>query len=264
MKRSVISLTAAAAAAFIGQASAQTVIQFGGDHDHLQDGGRPQDGAWTSAVGAEQIIQWNGVNYNSATGVFGNFGTAGTLANLGVGASLTSVGPEAVTLTTRALDATDTTSITTGVTGSPNLLGVNAGVPNDGVKFEADFAESWTFDFDQDVTWISMISAAMDFNLERFGIDIGNTGTNDYEWNRSAGFIVGSGIVDTVDFGGPDEYLATFASPITLPAGTDVRISGAQGAISLEGLVISIPEPSSFALLAGILALGSIAMRRRS
>lgn len=245
------SLLAAAAAL-----SAQTTIQFGGDTSHLTDGTSTEDINWNAAVGADQIIQWNGVNSNG-----GSFGASGTLANQGLSATLTSLGAENLVLTTRGLSADDITGIQTSAIGSPNSMGVNSGNDNVAPQFEAAFNETWTFDFSQDVRITNMIGVGMGFDGERFGIDIGADGSYEFEWNRM-GFVVGTGVVAASGFGGGQEYLASFDTGV-ISAGTDITIAGLQGVIGLQALVVVIPEPSSFAMLIGASALGLVLLRRR-
>lgn len=251
-------LAAAALTALVSAiASAQASIQFGGDIDHLID----PDANWVSQIGADQIIQWNGVNSDG-----GSFNASGTMVDQGVGATLTSLGAENLVLTTTGISATNTTAgfPLTSAAGSPNVLGVQAFSGEDAAKFNIGNTEAWTFSFNQDVTLDHMIGAAMDFDGERFGIDIGNDGSYEYEWNRSDGFTVGAGSVTAATFDPvTNRYVATPDGGITLPAGTDVTVEGLQGNIGLHGLVVTVPEPSAFAMLAGIGALGLLFMRRR-
>ena len=203
------------------------------------------------------MIQWNGVN-----SVNQNFGNAGTLNNQGAGATLTSLGSENIVLTTRGLSSTDTDGLLTFSTGRPQILGINSDNDNNAAQFESNFSEIWTFDFSKDVVFEQMVANAMGFDGETFGIDIGADGSYEYEWNRT-GFTTGTGTVVAVSFGAADEYLATFGSGFSVPAGTDIAIAGLAGSIGIEALVISVPEPSSYALFAGILAMTGVVIRRR-
>lgn len=258
MKMNLPLVAAALTALVPAIASAQVSIQFGGDVAHLID----PDANWVSQIGADQIIQWNGVNSDG-----GSFNASGTMVDQGVGATLTSLGAENLVLTTTGISATNTTAgfPVTGAAGSPNVLGVQANdTGDDSAKFNVGNTEAWTFSFNQDVTIDHMIGAAMDFNLERFGIDIGGDGSYEYEWNRSAGFTVGAGSVTAVSFAPVNNrYVATPDGGIDLPAGTDVTVEVLQGNIGLHGLVVTVPEPSAFAVLAGIGALGLLIFRRR-
>ncbi|MEX0324571.1 MAG: PEP-CTERM sorting domain-containing protein [Puniceicoccaceae bacterium] len=240
-------------------ASAQVIIQFGGDATHLTDGTSAADIAWASAIGADQVIQWNGVNSDG-----GSFGSAGTLANQGVGASLNSLGAENLILTTIALSAANETTLQTSATNLPNFVGVDSGADSAAAQFESGQAETWTFNFNQDVTFIGMISVAMAGAGEVFGIDIGADGSDEYRWDN-VDFNIGSGTVSAGGFGGTAEYYATFAGGgVAISAGTDIKIYSVNGSIGLEGLVVSaVPEPSTFALLAGIATLGLVIYRRR-
>lgn len=259
MKLRFLSAAAGFAALLPALAPAQQVtIQFGGAAAHLTD----PDTNWVSQIGASQVIQWNGVNSDG-----GGFNASGTLVEQGVGATLTSLGSENLILTTTGISAINLGPgyPLTDAGGSPNLLGIKANDTDDRLKFEAKNEEKWTFSFNQDVTLNHMVGAAMAFNLERFGIDIGNDGTYEYEWNRSAGFIVGSGLVSAASYaGGGNRYVASPTDGIAIPANTEVTIAGLQGAIAIESLVVTtIPEPSTYALLAGFGALGLIILRRR-
>jgi hypothetical protein len=235
--------------------SGQT-IQFGGDVSHITDGTTAEDTAWQSAIGADQIIRWDGVNSDG-----GGSGASGTLHSQGVGATLTSLGAEDLVLTTRAVSAT-TGPTTTFAYGNPNYLGVDSGGDTYGAQFESNFSEAWVFDFSKDVTLNSMIGLGLAFNGQKFGIDIGNDGSYEYEWTRT-GFTEGSGSVVGSAFGGTNEYLASFTTGIAISAGTDIKITSINGYIGLEGLVVTVPEPATYALLAGALALASVMVRRR-
>lgn len=256
MKKYILTTAVAGSLFTTASLSAQASIQFGGDAGHITDGTRPADIAWNSAVGADQIIQWNGVNSDG-----GSFSASGSLANAGVGATLTSLGAEDVVLTTRGLSADDTTGIQTSLIGSPNIMGVDSGTDLEAKQFEAAFNETWTFDFSQDVTLTNMISVGMGFDGERFGIDINADGSYEFAWNRT-GFTVGTGTVALSEFGGSQEYLATFDTGV-ISAGTDITIAGLQGNIGIQALVVAIPEASTFAMLSGAAALGWVMLRRR-
>lgn len=259
-------IKAVALSALIPAVSTGTIIvQFGGDAAHTSDAD------WISQIGGDQIIQWNGVNSDG-----GSFGSSGTMVNQGIydagppesGGKLTSLGTENLILTTTGISATNTTSgfPTTGAAGAPNVLGVQANdTGDDAAKFNIGNTESWTFQFNKDVTLLYMVGAAMDFDLERFGIDIGDDGTNEYEWNRSAGFTVGSGSVAAVTYDPvANRYVAMPTGGIAIAANTDVTISVEQGNIGLQALVVEVvPEPSTFALLAGLGVLGLVVVRRK-
>jgi hypothetical protein len=266
MKIPFLSAAAGFAALVPALAFAQVSIQFGSRTEFST--GYPD---WTTQIGADQIIQWNGRNSDG-----GAAGASGTLAGEGVGASLTSLGAENLVLTTTSISTTAAPAVGFPITGffafnlnsepAAGLLGVKSGTSEDGAKFSV--GESWTFSFNQDVVLEKMVGA-LQFNLLRFGIDIGNNATYDYEWNRSAGFTVGSGTVAPVAYGegtsqSPSElYVATFTNGIAIPGGTEVTITSLNGDISLDSLVVTvIPEPSTYALLFGIGALGLIVYRR--
>lgn len=258
--------TLAGLTALLPALASAIVIQFGSLTEFSTDP------TWETQIGADQIVQWNGKNSGG-----GAVGSSGTLVDQGIGATLTSSGSENLVLTTTGLATTATPETGFPITGyfgffsgetpAAGLLGVKSGTSEDGAKFGV--GESWTFSFNQDVVLQQMVGGAMDFNLERFGIDIGNNSSYEYEWNRSAGFTVGTGNVAAITYGAGASaanvqvYVATFTDGIALPAGTDVTITSLQGSISVESLVVTaVPEPSFFALLAGIGAFGLILYRR--
>lgn len=254
--KNIAAITGISLVITLSQTSAQLIF-FGGDAGNIA-GTDPADINWQNAVGADQIIQWNGANSGG-----GPAGNSGSLFNQGVGGSLTSLGTENLVLTTTALSALDTTGITTSATNLPQFLGVNSAGGGGANVFDSAQEEIWTFSFNQDVVLTQMVGRNMQFNGQRFGVDIGANGTYDFEWTRT-GFTVGSGSVTAASFGGFEEYLATFGSGISISSGTEVAFTSLQGPISLQGLVVNvIPEPSSFALLAGLGSLGLILLRRR-
>ena len=179
------------------------IIQFGGFESHKtnsDDGNNGRDwtdynARWQSNIGADQVIQWNGVN-----SVGGSSGASGNLNENGVGATLTSLGTENIVLTTRAVGVTSAgaSGAQTFSTGSPNILGVE-GLPNSGPgdvsrdagKFDSVEGEFWTFDFSKDV-YLNKFMGTNFANFEVLAIDIGNNATNDYVIQGN-GFTTGLG-----------------------------------------------------------------------
>ena len=248
-------------------AQAEVVVQFGGDASRIIDG----DTAWENQIGADQIIQWNGVNPDTVSlpnSDPSKFGASGTLVGGTTGSSLTSLGAENLVLTTVSVnsDTTEAGFPVLGATGSPNVLGVNSGSGEDGAKFNQGalgFVESWTFEFNQPVIVRAMIGAAMDFDGERFGLDVEGVG-NVADWRRT-GVLVGptGSSVEQVAFAPTAKrFVMTFptdANAIKVEAGTDLTISGLQGNVGLHGFVVEVvPEPGSLALLSlgGLLLVG--------
>lgn len=123
-------------------------------------------------------------------------------------------------------------------------FGVNADGDSDSDVFEAEFNQSVTFQFDQDVE-----IKQLDFTNFTAGEEFEFAGTLIENGDLS------NGTTDVFDFGTPLEILAN----------TSFTLEATAGNIGIEGIhvtVISVPEPSALALL-GLASLGMINRRRR-
>jgi len=122
-------------------------------------------------------------------------------------------------------------------------LGVNSDGDADTDAFEAAFAESVTFSFNQDVT-ISQLDfagfAAGDV-FEFAGVSITNGDLS-------------NGTTDVFDF----------ATPLALAAGQSFTLTATSGTVGIEGIhtTPAVPEPTS-AVLLGLAGLGLCVRRRR-
>lgn len=248
--------------------SAQQITQFGGEAAKLErifnSTPTADDTNWNAQIGANEIVQWNGL-WRDDQGNGGTFGNAGTFQDATSGSlssNLSSLSMSIVSVETTESAGTARTR----ADSSPNLLGINDSSDNN-AQFNAANNEVLTISFNQDVTLLQMIGTGMDFDAERWGIDIGNDDTYELQWNRSDGFTQGSGTVVAATFdvpGNDGRHVATFGSGIAIAAGTEVAISGLQGNMNLHGLVVSaVPEPSAFALFSGVFAMAWIMLCRR-
>jgi hypothetical protein len=251
------------------QTIGQVIIQFGGEAGkitRLESGVdvTTDDTNWQSQIGADQIIQWNGVSAGfGLTG--GSFNSAGSLANKIVtdNAKLNSIGSENLVLSTIDIESDVAGTERTNATLTPNVFGIDVGTGTN-AQFNTDNAEVWTFSFDQTVTLLNIVGSGMDFDLERWGLDIGNDDTYEYQWNRLDGFTAGAGTVAETTYNTPNRYVATFGTGIEIAAGTEIAITALQGNMNLQSIVVSaVPEPGTYGLILGALAMGWIMIRRR-
>lgn len=200
-----------------------------------------------------------------------NFTDGNNFDNVGIGGFETATDGDNsidVTLTTVDIggftDNTTTSAITFASGGSDNHrtnTGINAlGVNSDGsggyVSDEfANFnpGEVWIFEFDEDVTLINLDFSSFDEADTRFTFS-------------SADFTTFT--ISPTDLSG---NLYTFADDTVVSAGTDVQIEmstvgafDASNEARLDFLTVSvIPEPSSYALIGGLLVLAMGVFRRR-
>jgi len=206
-------------------AHAETVVQFGGGVDSATNAN------WQTQIGADQIVQWNGVN--SWGGSFNANGSVGGNSGQPVGATIWSSN-SVLTLTSVAISSSNPAGTNTFSSGSPNVLGVG-GV--DDSKFDVSAAEAWTFDFDREVVLKHLIVSAVDGNLDMPTIAVGGvtnfamttnaTEASAVAWEPSA-----------------KRVLWTFAGDgLAVSAGTDITLSAQTGAQwGLQGVVVSTPD----------------------
>ena len=186
----------------------------------------------------------------------------------------TPLGAQTATLTTVAVTAPEfdsmsmltgsTIAAVTNVTGSPggnfgiNNLSISNGAFNtatgaggsESVNF--NFQETWTFNFDQDVTFTTIDFASLGGN-ETFEVNIGGTGGSDFTFADGA-----AGDIFNDPFAG---LLITAGTNITFVADgslqtTNLRID------SFQVHVAVVPEPST-AMFGCVAALGLLSRRRR-
>lgn len=197
------------------------LIQFGGSVDSFTNAN------WQTQIGAEQIIQWNGVN--SWGGSFGANGSVGGNPGQPVGATLWSSN-SVLTLTSRVISSTDATGTNTYSTGNPNVLGITGG---DNAKFNHQFDQEWTFDFSTNIVLKQLILAAMDFDGETVEVAVEGLYTNSFvrtdcvpvSWNPSA-----------------NRYVYYFPDGgLVIPAGTDITLGATSAGVwGLQGIVAEI------------------------
>jgi hypothetical protein len=168
------------------------------------------------------------------------------------------------------VDATSTIQISGGshVIGgrhaNNNSYGTIQVIGNDAtIQFGQFLSPNYTFDFDFDSDGISKISTPGSYSyfgsnasLEVDGsLYTGGDGVFTLFDFAQSGTIFESGNISVTGFDGYDVVL-TQDSPFALSGGTDP--SG--GSIYLT---VTVPEPETFALLGGLLALGHVMLRRR-
>ncbi|MEN1680962.1 MAG: hypothetical protein AAGJ46_15340 [Planctomycetota bacterium] len=252
MKRTTLFLVVGAVLASASPASA-VLIQFGGD---VTIGSNAN---YQSQVGASQIIQWNGRNSPDVE----NFGASGSLTGpngADVGASLTSLGPESLTLTTRGITSNPGPAVTFS-SGTPNILGVGGG---DTAKFDSNATvsnESWTFDFNRDVTVKHLVFSALGFNGETIQLTL--EGESPVSFNRT------DPLMAPVTYGPVSQrfvYTPT-GGGLAIAAGDDITLASTQGVWGLQAVVVetaAIPEPGAISyLFAASAATVAARIRRR-
>ncbi|MEM9752043.1 MAG: hypothetical protein AAF916_01510 [Planctomycetota bacterium] len=224
-------------------AHGELTIQFGGDASLIDPNSPNAD--FLGQIGASQIIQWNGLNSGGGT-----FGASGTLGNVGIGATLTSVGHENLVLTTTGLVTTDpafSAAPETFATGSPNILGVKGG---DNGKFDAGFGESWSFDFNQDVTLKQVVFSALDGAGETIELSVGG--------GAPVSFTRDDTQMAPVTYG-PTNNRFVYSAPgggIGVTSGDDVTIASLQGSWGVQGVIAEVASPVT-TLIGGSLKNGN-------
>ncbi len=209
------------------QPTVTTVIQFGGDESIISDPNHIIQIGGGSQI--DQIIDWTGNSNAGGTAT----GSLGGTTSKAPGATLNSdtYGLILTSVSVAGDGATGTRS-----SGNPNVLGVDAG---DAAKFDSGTSESWTFEFNEDVVLRQLILSALDFPGETISITGGVTASFNREDLNSS----------PVTFGDTNNrYVYTFASPVSVSAGTDITIGSTQGSWGLQGIVVGFeftPPPTT-------------------
>jgi hypothetical protein len=204
-------------------------IQFGGSVDSYTNAN------WQSQIGTEEIIQWNGVN--SWGGTFGANGTVGG-NNLGqtVGATVWSSN-NILTLTSRVISSTAPVGTNTVSSGDPNVLGIAGG---DNAKFNHQYDEEWTFDFNTNIVLRQLILAAIDGDAETVDVTVDGLYTNTFTrldphvapvtWEPVA-----------------NRFVYTFpGGGLSIPQGTDIKLGATTAGVwGLQGVVVELPGIST-------------------
>jgi arylsulfatase A-like enzyme len=200
------------------------IVQFGGASTNISTP------AWTAQIGADQIVQWNGVNSWG-----GSFGAQGNLNNAGTGETLVSQN-SLLTLTSRTISSTDPSGTNTISSGTPNVLGIKGG---DNAKFDLANSEAWSFDFDQDVILKNIIISAVDGPVDMPTVDV--AGVTNFAMTTS------DSQVSAVTWNPTTKrFVYTFAGDgLSVTAGTDITLSAQTGGQwGLQGVVVQYNEPA--------------------
>jgi arylsulfatase A len=208
--------------------AAGSIIQFGGDINVVSETN------WQNAINASQVISWTGANsFGGGTGASGMIGGQGT--GRSVGATLSSQFNELV-MTSRAIVQTGTASPTTFSTGNPNVLGVMGDVGLN-AKFEGQYDESYSFDFDKPVKLKHVVISALNGSSEIVELTVPSI--------LSVSFTIGSPNVSQITWGPtPDNrYVYTFpAGGLQVPAGTDITLTAAAGEWGLQAVIVEVAD----------------------
>jgi hypothetical protein len=204
------------------------VIQFGGSV------GSYSNANWQSQIGADEIIQWNGVN--SWGGSFGANGTVGG-SNPGqpVGATLWSSN-SVLTLTSRMISSSEPVGTNTVSSGDPNVLGITGG---DNAKFNHQYDEEWTFDFNTNMVLRQLILVAMDGDAETVDVIVEGIYTNTFTR-------LDSQISPVTWEPAANRFVYTFpGGGLSIPQGTDIKLGATSAGVwGLQGVVVEMPGTS--------------------
>lgn len=230
-------------------------------------------GLSSGAISTTGTADWGyvSVNGNSTGGLTGLFDGSSAYSNLNYGALddggsvLTSVSGSS------SIGAVTVTENTSGISGSNNASDFtfdgnaaygsfrNFGATTDAFTINFNDLGVGTFDI---TLYLGHTSATRDFTINYDLTDAGG----DVSSSKASGAI--SLLGSSVGFGGGPAFAYTI-SVTTTDASADlglnfVSTAGGGGTGLFAGYtVVAIPEPSSYALISGLLALGAIMLRRR-
>jgi hypothetical protein len=171
-----------------------------------------------------------------------------------------------------SIGAVTVTENTSGISGSNNASGLtfggnaaygsfrNFGATTDAFTINFNDLGVGTFDI---TLYLGHTSATRDFTINYDLTDAGGNVSN----STASGAI--SGLSSSVVFGSAGSTFAYTISVTTTDASADLALNlvstaGGSGSGLFAGYsVVAIPEPSSYALIGGLLALGAIMLRRR-
>ncbi len=186
-------------------------IQFGGLVANLSDTNHQ------AQVGADELVQWNGVDSWG-----GSFGFNGTLFDGGENVYVSSPST-GLRLTTTLIGSTDPAGTNTFTSGG--VLGVKGG---DNAKFDALNSEQWAFEFDHPVVLKQLIFSAIQYDSETAEVTVNG---RVWSFSRTDAGMSAAGW-------GANRYVYTFDPPVELTPGTDVQVAATTGQFGLEGVVV--------------------------
>jgi hypothetical protein len=210
----------------------EDIVQFGWDKDFLFNA------AYQAQIGADEIIQWNAVDSMDG-GTWYNGGTLPNLDDAAIGASLTSPS-YGVTMTSRTISSSNPAFTNTIVNN--NGTGMAVGPPGGAdVYFRETGPAAWGFDFDREVELRQIMFDSMGNAADRVLITIEGSAT--YTLTRNY-------CEETSAWSGDGNLeIHTFATPIVLPAGTEVTLepaasgNAANNIWQLAGVMVGVPKP---------------------
>lgn len=186
-------------------------IQFGGLVAHLADTNHQ------AQVGADELIQWNGVDNWGAT-----FGENGTLQTNAAGAYVESAST-GLRLTTTQIGSTDPEGTNTFTSGG--VLGITGG---DNAKFDSAHSEQLSFEFNQPVLLRQILFSALQYDGETATITVNGV---DRQFTRVDASAEEAGW-------GANRFICSFSPPVSLATGAQVTLTAAQGQWGFEGVVV--------------------------
>jgi len=191
-----------------------TLIDFGGPNNKFNDPAYQAD--LGEGYGVDEILAWFGDD------IWGRFGEFGDLNDEGVGAAMTSLTYN-VSIKTLAISSLNAAS--TNTTQNGGKLGVDAA--GGAGYFHAADADSWTFEWDQDVVLFKVGFKGLTGGAEEAEIIIGGV-TNTIT------------PADTVDATHEVAQLYTFPAPVNIPAFTDVQVNCPAGIWGIRQFLVGV------------------------